>query len=176
MQLGFPSPSFFFQYPGRLILNTLIDQIFVADVEYSCSPWASTFSTWSNLASTLMPLSRLDIKVFFAKSCCHSLEQLGESYGASDRGRNSGDADGPSDWMQSWTVGQALIALRWLSNSDYQTIWPRFTILSRCFTGAPGWPGVLCWDVYSSDIPRWILRQFMMTNMLAFMLVRSCRT
>ena len=50
--------------------------------------------------------------IFFAKSCCHSLEQLGESYGASDRGRNSGDADGPSDWMQSWTVGQALLALR----------------------------------------------------------------
>ena len=45
--------------------------------------------------------------VFFA-SCCHSLEQLGESFGASDRGRNSGTADGPSDWMQSWTVGQAL--------------------------------------------------------------------
>ena len=49
---------------------------------------------------------------FFAKSCCHSLEQLGESYGASDRGRNFGNTDGPPDWMQSWTVGQALLALR----------------------------------------------------------------
>ena len=59
-EIGLLFPFFIFAYPGQLTLNTLIDQIFITDVEYSCSPWASTFSTWSNLAFTLMPSNSLD--------------------------------------------------------------------------------------------------------------------
>ena len=35
-----------------------------------------------------------------------AFEQLGSSFGASDRGRGSlANTDGPPEWMQWWTVG-----------------------------------------------------------------------
>ena len=33
-----------------------------------------------------------------------AFEQLGSSFGASDRGRGEGNTDGPPEWMQWWTV------------------------------------------------------------------------
>ena len=39
-----------------------------------------------------------------------AFEQLGSSFGASDRGgRGGGNTDGPPEWMQWWTVGHPTI-------------------------------------------------------------------
>ena len=38
-----------------------------------------------------------------------AFEQLGSSFGASDRGRGEGNTDGPPEWMQWWTVGHRTI-------------------------------------------------------------------